>query len=67
MSSVASKLLLKSAMDTFMNNGHSCECSYLIVKYFIGLKDTNILNYRTQIKKAKNCANNKSNIKFIQQ
>lgn len=51
MSSIVSKELLKSAISKFINNGHSTESSYLIVKYFIGLKESKILDYQEQMNK----------------
>lgn len=49
--SFVSKELLKNVVNKFITNGHSSDSSYLIVKYFIGLKTNNINHYEEQIKK----------------
>lgn len=40
--------ILKAIVDKFQTNGHSAECSYLIVKYFIGLKENKLIAYHQQ-------------------
>lgn len=51
MSSIICNELVKTVMNKFINNGHSYESSYLIVKYFIGVTESNISNYQERNKK----------------
>jgi hypothetical protein len=50
--SLVSKELLKNVVNRFTTNGHSNDSSYLIVKYFIGLNNNNIKNYREEMNKS---------------
>jgi hypothetical protein len=49
MSSIVSNVLMKNVINRFVSNGHSCETAYLIVKYFIGVKESKILHHQEQM------------------
>ena len=50
-SSIVSKELVKTIMNKFKTNGHSNECSHLIMKYFIGFKEDSMSLYQEEQKK----------------
>lgn len=49
--SIIPKELLKNVLNRFIANGHSSETSYLIVRYFIGLRTDNLNDYQKKVEK----------------
>lgn len=64
-SASASKELFKHIVNKFVYNGHSCESSNLIVKYFIGFTDSKISHYQEQMNKKEVISFVESRICFV--